>query len=69
MLAKIEYPDKATALSRREEDFNQSGESLAILLGTECTHLGFHSGTPYQVLLPEHWVVNSTGLNYGELFG
>ena len=69
MLAEIEYPDEATALCRREEDFSQRGESQAVLLGTEYTHSGFQTGAPYEVLQSDHWIFESTGLNNGDQFG
>ena len=52
-----------------ESRFDYYFESEANLLGVRCTEEGIMTGAPYEVVDPDHWVFDGTGLQAGDRFG
>lgn len=71
----VEVPDESIMLCRntmpddRESRMHALHESEANLLGVVFTEPGAMTSAPYEVLNPEHWVFEGTGLKKGDLFG
>jgi len=49
--------------------FALHAENSATLLGVEFDDRGIMTAAPYEVLAPDHWVFEGTGLHAGDLFG
>lgn len=52
-----------------ESRFHARVESEANLLGVVYTHAGVMTAAPYEVVAPDHWVFEGTGVSKGDLFG
>jgi len=49
--------------------FHARFESEANLLGVVYSHAGVMTGAPYEVVEPDHWVFEGTGVRKGDIFG
>lgn len=55
--------------STYESRYHLRNDSEASLLGVVYDERGIMTAAPYQVVDPEHWVFNGTGLSQGDTFG
>ena len=72
----IDYLQDGTAMrclnpwpAGKESRMHAAYESEANLLGVVFTDAGAMTSAPYEVLQPNHWVFDGTGLKAGQLFG
>ncbi|MGE0212901.1 MAG: N,N-dimethylformamidase beta subunit family domain-containing protein [Parvibaculaceae bacterium] len=52
-----------------ESRFHGRFESEANLLGVVYDHIGVMTAAPYEVIEPDHWIFEGTGVRKGDIFG
>ena len=52
-----------------ESRLHRVHEPEGALLGVTCSALGLMTGAPFEVVEPDHWIFEGTGLRKGDLFG
>jgi hypothetical protein len=77
---EVEFTDESTMIVRNGDDremkrrglesrFHFTGVSEAALLGVAYDDRGIMTSAPYETITPDHWALEGTNLNAGDLFG
>ena len=69
-VTSLDSTDRSISVYKQEENMWSNADTAQIRpFGTEFSYLGFHSYSPYQVLVDSSWVFEGTGFKKGDLFG